>query len=111
MERKISKGHPMDTEIIEGLRQHSKAVAEFISFYSERLFKPITAADLKQANKLEMEIDDLRKSFNRAAMERMQNGGNIKAEMLNVDLSNQLEKIGNHSLNVMETAHEMNQTA
>lgn len=109
MERKVNKQHDMDPEVIAGLREHAKAVAAFIDFYSERLFHPITASDLKQANKLENEIDELRKTLNRGAMGRMQNGGDIKAEMLNVDLSNQLEKIGNHALNVMETAHEMGQ--
>ena len=40
-------------------------------------------------------------------MLRMQDKGDIKSEMLNIDMSNQLEKMGNHALNVMEAAHEM----
>ena len=54
---------------------------------------------------LEDSIDALRKSYNKAATSRMQQGGEIKREMLNIDLNNQLEKIGNHALNIIETAH------
>lgn len=109
LERKVHKQHAMDPEVMSSFRDHAKAVEEFIDFYSLRLFRPITAADLKQANKLENAIDAHRRQLNRRAMARMQAGGDIKAEMLNVDVSNQLEKIGNHALNVIEAAHEMSQ--
>lgn len=107
MERKFEKGHGIDPVVFQGLKDHTKAVSGFIDFYSERLFSSISAGDIKEANNLENEIDAHRRTFNHAAMNRMQDGGDIKAEMLNIDLSNQLEKIGNHALNVMETAHEM----
>ncbi|MGY8686512.1 MAG: Na/Pi cotransporter family protein, partial [Verrucomicrobiales bacterium] len=109
MERKVQKQHDMNPEVISALRDHAKVVSEFIDFYSSKLFQPISAADLKEANRLENAIDEQRRLINRAAMKRMQEAGDIKAEMLNVDLSNQLEKIGNHALNVIETAHEMSQ--
>ena len=109
MERKVEKQHDMNTDVISALQKHAQSVSEFIEFYSSRLFKQITAADLKEANRLENAIDNQRRLINRSAMTRMQDGGDIKAEMLNVDLSNQLEKIGNHALNVMETSHEMSQ--
>ncbi len=107
MERKVEKQHDINPDVINGLRKHEAAVAEFLSFYTNRLFQQISAADIKQANRLEDSIDELRQSFNKAAMNRMQGEGDIKAEMLNIDISNQFEKIGNHALNVMETAHDM----
>ena len=107
-ERKVTKGHAMDAEVMNGLKAHTKAVDEFITFCLEHLFKPISAADIKKATNLENAIDEHRRTFNHAAMLRMQSeAGDVKAEMLNIDLSNQLEKIGNHALNVIETAHEM----
>ena len=107
MERKVEKQYDINPDVINGLRKHATAVAEFLKFYEDRLFKSITAADIKNANRLEDTIDDLRQQFNMEAMDRMQNNGDIKAEMLNIDISNQFEKIGNHALNVMETAHGM----
>jgi phosphate:Na+ symporter len=107
MERKVEKQHDINPDVIKDLREHALAVSEFITFYTQRLFQPISAVDIKQANRLEDKIDELRQTFNKAAMNRMQGEGNIKVEMLNIDISNQFEKIGNHALNVMETAHDM----
>lgn len=107
LQRKYKKQHPMPAEVVDGLKAHTEAVYELIEFCEQHLSKPITAEDLKKAKALEDAIDDQRHQFNRAAMVRMQDGGDIRAEMLNIDLSNQLEKIGNHALNVVETAHEM----
>ena len=107
MERKVEKQHDINPDVIKDLREHALAVSEFIIFYTQRLFQPISAVDIKQANRLEDKIDELRQTFNKAAMNRMQGEGNIKVEMLNIDISNQFEKIGNHALNVMETAHDM----
>ena len=60
--------------------------------------------DLAEANRIEDQIDKMRKRFNNEAAARMQGGGDLKAEMLCIDLNNHLEKIGNHCLNVIEAA-------
>lgn len=39
----------------------------------------------------------------------MERGGNIKAEVLTMEIQNQLEKIGNHALNVSEASRTMAQ--
>ena len=107
MQRKVEKGQDLSSEIIGGLREHAATVSEFIDFNLKNLFESISATDIKEANKLENLVDEHRQKFNKAAMMRMQDKGDIKAEMLNIDMSNQLEKMGNHALNVMEAAHEM----
>jgi phosphate:Na+ symporter len=107
MQRKVDKGHDLSSEVIDGIREHAATVSEFIDFNLKNLFAPISATDIKDANKLENLVDEHRQKFNKAAMMRMQDKGDIKAEMLNIDMSNQLEKMGNHALNVMEAAHEM----
>ena len=45
----------------------------------------------------------MRRTLNKAALSRMQKEGDIKAEMLQIDINNQLEKIGNHCLNVVQS--------
>src|SRR5690606_17700138 len=55
---------------------------------------------LEKAHQLENTIDALRKSHNRGALKRMQEGGEVvPAEMLYTELNNHLEAIGNHALN------------
>ena len=107
MQRKVEKGQDLSSDIIGGIREQAATVSEFIDFNLKHPFEPITATAIKDANKLENLIDEHRQKFNKAAMMRMQDKGDIKSEMLNIDMSNQLEKMGNHALNVMEAAHEM----
>lgn len=104
-ERKYAKGRVIDGPALEGIQKLSETVGEFIAFYCDRIGGTVSLSDMEQANRLEDSIDALRKSYNKAATARMQAGGDIKREMLNIDLNNQLEKIGNHALNVLETAH------
>lgn len=111
MQRKIRKEHPMDPEVMKSLREFAQTVTRFIDFNLQHLFKTISATDIKEANKLENLIDSQRRRINKAAMTRMQEQGDIRAEMLHVDMSNQLEKMGNHALNVIEAAHEMSRQA
>jgi phosphate:Na+ symporter len=111
IQRKISQQHDLTPEVSAALKEAAQTVKLFLEFNLERLFRTISATDLKEANRIEGTIDDQRHQFNRAAMVRMQKEGNIRSEMLNIDLSNQLEKMGNHALNVIETAHEMSPSA
>ena len=104
-ERKYAKGRVIDGPALEGIQSLSGKVGEFIAFYCERIGATVSLSDMEKANALEDSIDALRKSLNKAATVRMQEGGDIKREMLNIDLNNQLEKIGNHSLNILETSH------
>ncbi|MFT5407364.1 MAG: phosphate:Na+ symporter [Verrucomicrobiales bacterium] len=104
-ERKYSKGRVIDGPALDGIQKLSEKVGEFIAFYCDRIGRTVSLSDLETANKIEDSIDALRKSYNKAATSRMQEGGDIKREMLNIDLNNQLEKIGNHALNIIETSH------
>jgi phosphate:Na+ symporter len=104
-ERKYAKGRVIDGPALEGIHNLSGKVGEFIAFYCDRVGGNISLSDMEAANALEDSVDALRKSYNKAATLRMQEGGDIKREMLNIDLNNQLEKIGNHALNIIETAH------
>ena len=45
----------------------------------------------------------MRKSFNKEAIKRMAEG-DIKVEMIYMDINNQLESLANHTLNVMQAS-------
>lgn len=59
---------------------------------------------LEKAHHLENRIDALRKNHNRGAMKRMQEGGEVPAEMLYTEINNHLEAVGNHALNIIQNA-------
>ena len=104
-ERKYTKGRVIDGPALAGIQELSAKVGEAIAFYTEKIGDNVSLSDIESAKALEKSINTLRKSTNKAATVRMQEGGDIKREMLNIDLNNHLEKIGNHALNIIETAH------
>jgi Na+/phosphate symporter len=74
-----------------------------MDFYSQRLSTGVAVADMETAYQLENQIDSFRKSLRKESMQRMRvSGDSIKAEMLYIDILNNMESIGNHSLNVLQ---------
>lgn len=108
VQRKYKKEREFTSEAIQGIRDYTVVIARFIAFYNEKMFKPIGKADIRTALTLEDEIDATRKALNRAAMERMKTPEpDIKAEILNMEINNHCEKIGNYALNVMQGLYLM----
>ncbi|MFT5469243.1 MAG: phosphate:Na+ symporter [Verrucomicrobiales bacterium] len=106
-QRKYKKKREFTDETALEVRQFAGRVSAFIDLYHKKLFTRVSDADLQVAQTLEDEIDGLRKTLNKSAMRRMVEDGKIKTEMIGVDLNNHLEKIGNHALNVMQSAYYM----
>jgi phosphate:Na+ symporter len=102
-ERKYRKKRELPPETVEQVRRFSDLVLQFMDFYSTRLNRPIDTADMETAYQLENQIDDMRKALRRASMSRMRESGEVvKAEMLYIDILNNMESIGNHSLNILQ---------
>lgn len=59
---------------------------------------------IEHANQLEDRIDKLRKQHNKGAIKRMQAGGDVPTEMLYTETNNHLEAVGNHALNIIQSA-------
>lgn len=62
---------------------------------------------IDQANQNEDRIDRLRKQHNEGAIKRMQSGADVPTEMVYTELNNHLEAIGNHALNIIQSAELM----
>lgn len=56
-----------------------------------------------QAQEIENRVDRLRKSNNKAAAKRMQEGAAVQTEMIFIDINNHMEAVANHMINVIET--------
>ena len=100
-ERKYRKKRVLPAETQEAIRNFSKPVDHFMSFYIECLGKKVTSADIETAMQLEETIDTSRKKLRREAVRRMSDPSNIKSEMLYIDILNNIESIGDHSLNIL----------
>ena len=101
--RRHRKQRQLPDEALRQVRHFSTLVLQFMDFYSQRLTSGVATADMETAYQLEGQIDAFRKSLRKESMQRMRNSGDsIKAEMLYIDILNNMESIGNHSLNVLQ---------
>jgi phosphate:Na+ symporter len=103
-ERRYRKKRELPPETHQQVQQFSELVLRFMDFTSTCLRRPVQASDMETAYQLENFIDQFRKSLRRESMQRMRSSGDtIKAEMLYIDILNQMEAIGNHSLNILQS--------
>lgn len=102
-ERKHLKKRKLPPEVLAQVQGFSQALLDFMDFASERLTKGVAETDMERAYALERTIDSLRKSLRKESVSRMQGDSEaIKSEMLYIDILNNIEAIGNHSLNVLQ---------
>ncbi len=101
--RKHRKQRELSDDALNQVRHFSSLVLQFMDFYSQRLSTGVATSDMETAYQLENQIDSFRKSLRKESMQRMRvSGDSIKAEMLYIDILNNMESIGNHSLNVLQ---------
>jgi len=102
-ERRHRKNRDLPPETAKQARDFADIVIRFIDFTSDCLRRPVSAADMETAYQLENFIDQFRKSLRKESIKRMaQSGEIIKSEMLYIDVINNMEAIGNHSLNILQ---------
>jgi len=107
-QRRYRKERKFSPKAMEGIRELAELVGRFITLYNNQMFQPVNAEVMKEALALEDEIDARRKKLNRLSMKRMgKNGADLKTEILNMEINNHLEMVGNFALNVMEGLHTM----
>ncbi len=106
-ERKYRKQRVLPAETQEAIRNFSGPVDQFMGFYIQCLGKKVTHADIEVAMQLEDTIDASRKKLRREAVRRMSDPSNIKSEMLYIDILNNIESIGDHSLNILKLLNQI----
>lgn len=102
-ERKSRKKRELPPETLREVRDFANLLFRFMDFWRGCIGRTVTAADMETAYQLENLIDQSRKRLRRESMRRMQMRGDaIKAELLYIDILNNMESIGNHSLNILQ---------
>jgi phosphate:Na+ symporter len=100
--KRYRKNRSLTPEIDNQLEEFSTWVLQFIEFCASILATKVTTRDMTRGVELEGHINRSRKRLRSAAMQRMQTSQQIRAEMLYVDLVNNMERIGNHCLNMLQ---------
>ena len=78
-------------------------MTEFIQFNVENLAEAtLREPDLRFAIDLEIKIDDSRNKLRENSVNRIKENGDVKREMLFMDIIKNFERIGDYSLNISE---------
>lgn len=85
---------------LESLCTHVRAILDL----SGNSLSGVDGELIENANRTEDRIDRLRKQHNLGAMDRMRGGADVATEMLYTELNSHLEAIGNHALNIVQSA-------
>ncbi|MBT5420633.1 MAG: Na/Pi cotransporter family protein [Candidatus Cloacimonetes bacterium] len=96
---------------------HTKAMDEFNDFatlltesmelYKQHMNKHLEKQVLDLVYKLELKMNNLRDNLKNAAQQRLQEGGDVKAELLYLDLLKHFEHIGDNNLNIAQALSQV----
>ncbi|MEK9810701.1 MAG: Na/Pi cotransporter family protein [Candidatus Nanopelagicales bacterium] len=103
-ERRHRKKRELPSETASQVKEFSEILLRFIDFTSACIRRGgVKEADMETAYQLESFIDQFRLKLRKKSIQRMKQSGDlVKSEMLYIDVLNNMEAIGNHSLNVLQ---------
>ena len=104
--RKYRKNRVLPQETLREIKVFSEQILDFMELYQTHL-KDGSIPDIQKAESIEDRIDASRKSLRKNAVKRMQDKENLKAEMIYVDILNEMESIGNDALNVVQALNHV----
>ncbi|MBT8035940.1 MAG: Na/Pi cotransporter family protein [Verrucomicrobiae bacterium] len=107
-ERRYKKDRQFSADQLDTLREYAGSISQFIKFTDANLLARISPENLKKAKAMEDTSDTMRKKFNKSSMKRMADG-NVKLEMIYIDINNHFEAIANHALNIVQTSQTMHE--
>ncbi|MBA7469797.1 MAG: Na/Pi cotransporter family protein [Spirochaeta sp.] len=101
-QRRYDKKMNLPEEALKNIAPYTALVTEFMGFIRSHLDKPLPDVDLQKALNLEKRIDASRNSLIKAVQKRLQEGSDVKQELLLLDIVRHIEHIGDYSLNIAE---------
>jgi phosphate:Na+ symporter len=96
--------HSKATEDISKLSELTKS---FLTLIRSKMVIFINEEELKKAYELEVNINEFRRSVHKAARARMQQGEDVRGELLFLDLVKYMEHIGDSCLNIMQALNQI----
>lgn len=105
IERRINKGMVFDSDDAERFEPYIELASQFLDFIHINTNKAFDEEMFNMANSYEEQIDAMRKDLKKVGRKRIEKGGDVKTELLYIDLVRQIEKIGDNCFAIAESAH------
>ncbi len=102
LQRSIDKKMSFKKDDMDRLRPYVKIVESFLEFVHGNLNKPLSRDQLEIAQNIEDQIDQFRKNLKKIARKRLEEGADVRAELLYIDIIRNIEKIGDHAFSISE---------
>jgi len=100
LEKSVRKNYAFKNKEIKQLIPYVGKVEEFLGFLEKQLNNKATAAQKERAEKLEESIDKRRKKLQKLGRKQIEAGGNVKAELLFIDLVRRIERLGDYCFEI-----------
>lgn len=105
--RKYRKQRILPDETKKEIKVFSEQILEFMDLYQAHLKDKTVPPNMESADQIENRIDASRKMLRKSAVKRMKESENVKAEMIYVDILNEMERIGNDALNIVHALNHV----
>ena len=105
--RKYRKQRILPEETKREIKVFSEQILDFMELYQTHLKDKSVLPEMAVAEGIEDRIDASRKMLRKSAVKRMKETVNVKAEMIYVDILNEMERIGNDALNIVHALNHV----
>jgi len=106
-ERRYKKDRQFTADQIDSLREYAGNTAQAIQYADNNLLANITTEQMTKYRAIKSTSATMCKKFNKSAMKRMASG-DVRLEMINIDMNNHFQSISNHMLHVVQASQAMN---
>jgi phosphate:Na+ symporter len=100
LQRSIGKKMKFPQEDFDRLIPYVELARQFLQFIRININKHLDADKLAMAKELEEQIDLFRKNLKKTARKRLEDGADVKSELVYIDLVRQIEKIGDRAFTI-----------
>ena len=102
IKKSVDRNMTFPAEDVDRLLPYFELARQFLYFIQKNIanMQTLTADQFQYASELEQQIDDERRNLRRVARDRMENGGDVRSELLYIDMVRQIEKFGDRCFDV-----------
>jgi phosphate:Na+ symporter len=95
-EKAVRKNRVFSHDEIEALTPYMGQVEEFLMFVGDHLGTKLTQEQSNYAHSIEKDIDDARNRLRKLGQSHIEEGGNVRRELLFIDLVRRIEHLGDY---------------
>jgi phosphate:Na+ symporter len=108
LERSVRKNQIFKGKEMKVLDPYMGLVEEFLAFVKERLGEKLSEEQKLFAKEVENKIDKSRDKLRKLGRKRIEDGADVKTELLFIDLVRRIEKLGDYCYSISNSIAQMN---